>query len=149
MGGSVPVSHAPASSPLSAASNVTPASHTTPRNLPGSFHVRLSQADTQNALPMPKSRLSQAIALAASTPLDLDYPETQEPALATCWPAGSSTGLLQRLSPFSALSGPSYRGSLPPPAPAPVSGPAPPVQVVNSDIFARARMAAVQSLCCF
>ena len=37
----------------------------------------------------------------------------------------------------------SYRGTLPPLAP--VSGPAPSVQVVNSDIFARARVAAVQS----
>ena len=55
-------------------------------------------------------------------------PETQEPPLATCWPGGSSTALppsagvppdgaaATSQSPFSALSGPSYRGSPPLPA---------------------------------
>ena len=48
-------------------------------------------------------------------------------------------------SPFSLLSRPSHRGSPPPPALAPVSGPSPPLQFVNNDPFARARIAAVQS----
>ena len=47
-------------------------------------HVRLSQADTQTALPPPELWLSQVSTLAASTPFDLDSPETQDPAVATC-----------------------------------------------------------------
>ena len=48
-------------------------------------------------------------------------------------------------SPFAHVSGPTYRGAPPTPAPAPVSWPSPTVHLVNSDPFARARIAAVQS----
>ena len=41
--------------------------------------------------------------------------------------------------------GPTYRGEPPTPAPAPVSGPSPTIHLVNTDPFARARIAAVQS----
>ena len=117
-----------------------------PLNLAMVVHVRLSPADTaQPDLSAPNPRLSQVTTLAASTPVDPDLIETQEQPLAICWLVGSSTDLpppagtppdggpAERQSPFSALSGP-YRGC---PPPLPVSEPAP-VQVVNSDIFARA-----------
>ena len=48
-------------------------------------------------------------------------------------------------SPFARPDSPTYRGDLPLPAPAPVSGPAPPIHLANPDPFARARIAAVQS----
>ena len=48
-------------------------------------------------------------------------------------------------SPFAQSSGPTYRGDPPTPAPAPVSGPSPPVHLAHADPFARARIAAVQS----
>ena len=48
-------------------------------------------------------------------------------------------------SPFARPDTPTYRGDLPMPAPAPVSGPAPPIHLANPDPFACARIAAVQS----
>ena len=98
-------------------------------------------------------RLSQATTLAALTPLDPDS-LTRDLPVATCRPAGSSTDLPAPVgappdvaptvsqSPSSPFPGPSCRGSPPLPAPAPVSET---VQFVNSDPFARARIAAVQS----
>ena len=48
-------------------------------------------------------------------------------------------------SPFAHLGRPTYRGEPPAPAPASVSGSSPTVHFVNTDPFARARIAAVQS----
>ena len=109
---------------------------------PRAIHGRLSQLDTQPDPPALDPRLSQANTVAAPTLDDPDLSETLKQVQASCWVTGSFTDpplpdVPQ--SPFSA------RGNLPLPEPALVSGPALSVQVVNSDIFARARMAAVQS----
>ena len=80
------------------------------------------------------------------TPLLPRRPLTRTPgtALADLPLPGDAPGTPVTDSPsLPSLTASSYRGTLPPPAPTPVSGPAPSVQVVNSDIFARTRMAAV------
>ena len=93
-------------------------------------HVRLSRADTQTALPPPDPRLSQATTLAASSPLDTDCRPWLLAGLLIlppgCAPAASP-------SPFSALSGPSCRGS--PRRCQPLCR----FRVVNSDFFLHAR----------
>ena len=69
------------------------------------------------------------------------HPHQQEPS-------GASSQVLATPvspSPFAHLGGPTYRGEPPAPAPAPVSGPSATVHFVNTDSFARARIAAVQS----
>ena len=117
---------------------------------PRTVHVRLSQADTQPALRAPAVRLSQADTVVAPTP---DVPALTE---AAGWVTSSVTDLpppectpcppLEELPPPSCgMSASSCCGTLPPPAPAPVSGPAPTIHIMHGDIFARARIAAVQS----
>ena len=119
-----------------------------PAKPPRAVHGRMSQLDTQPDPPERDARLSQADNVAALTPDDPDLSETLEQAQASCWVTSSFSDPplpddalgtpAVPLSPFSALSAPSYRGNLSLPAPALV-------QVVNSDIFARARVAAMQS----
>ena len=113
---------------------------------PRTVHVRLSQADTQPALRAPAVRLSQADTVVAPTP---DVPAPTE---AAGWVTSSVTDLpppectpcppLEELPPPSCgMSASSCCGTLP----APVSGPAPTIHIMHGDIFARARIAAVQS----
>ena len=101
-------------------------------------------------------RLSQTSTIAASSqpdPLMLaptraraDPPDARFPALPQS-PGASLEDITTPVQapPFVQLSGPTYRGDPPTPAPAPVSGPSPPVHLAHADPFARARMAAVQS----
>ena len=80
------------------------------------------------------------------TPARADLPDAQFPAL----PQSPGAPLEDITTPIQASShaqssGPTYRGDPPQPAPAPVSGPSPPVHLAHADPFARARIAAVQS----
>ena len=100
-------------------------------------------------------RLAQASSVSA-----LAQPAAPAPSLAAqcdshaapCTDSRQSTGPFLLLpgpqvvqSPFARPDSPTYRGDLPLPAPALVSGPAPPIHLANPDPFARARIAAVQS----
>ena len=102
------------------------------------------------------SRMSQTSTIAASsqpdplmlapTPACADPLDARLPALPQS-PGASLEDITTPVQapPFVPLSGPTYRGGPPTPAPAPVSGPSPPVLLAHADPFARARMAAVQS----
>ena len=101
-------------------------------------------------------RLSQASTVAASSQLDalMLAPTPARGDFHSEWPPdgqqppGTSSQVSATPvspSPFAHVGGPTYRGVPPTPAPAPVSGPSPTVHLVNTDPFARARIAAVQS----
>ena len=114
---------------------------------PRAVHSRMSQLDTQPDLAALEPRLSQADTVAAPTD-EPDPSRTLEPVHESRWVTSSLTALLLPVvdppSPPN-LTAFTYRGTPPPPALSRVSGPAPSIQVVNSDLFARARLAAVQS----
>ena len=116
---------------------------------PRAVHGRLSQLDTQPDAAALDLRLSQADTVVAPTPDDPDPSGIPEQVQDSRWEANSfadpplpddapGTPVVVQ-SPFSGLSASSYRGILPLPALAPVSGFTPSVQVANSGIFARAR----------
>ena len=101
---------------------------------------RLSQASTVAALSQPDALML------TPTPARGDFhsewhPDSQQPSGTSSQVFGTPVSQ----SPFAHLGGPTYRGDLPTPAPAPVSGPSPTIHLVNTDPFARARIAAVQS----
>ena len=101
---------------------------------------RLSQASTVAALSQPDALML------TPTPARGDFhsewpPDSQQPSGTSSQVFGTPVSQ----SPFAHLGGPTYRGDPPTPAPAPVSGPSPTIHLVNTDPFARARIAAVQS----
>ena len=109
-----------------------------------------------NAAKRDAFRMSQTSTVAASSQLDalMLAPTPARGDVHGKWlhdnqqPSGPSLQVIATpvsSSPFAHLGGPTYRGELPTPAPAPVSGPSPTVHFVNSDPFARARIAAVHS----
>ena len=103
-------------------------------------YCRMSQTNTIAASSQPVSLML------TPTPARADLPDAQFPAL----PQSPGAPLEDITTPIQAsshaqLSGPTYRGDPPQPAPAPVSGPSPPVHLAHADPFARARIAAVQS----
>ena len=101
---------------------------------------RMSQTSTIAASSQPVSLML------APTSARVDLLDAQLPAL----PQSPGAPLEDITTPIQASlhaqsSGPTYRGDPPQPAPAPVSGPSPPVHLAHADPFARARIAAVQS----
>ena len=115
-----------------------------PPKPPRAVHGRLSQLESHPDPLAPDPRLSHADSVVAPTFDVPDPSSTLELAQESCWVVGSlidpplpdgvpGSLVVDPPSP-PGLTASSYRGTLPPPAP---------TQVLNSDISARARMAAV------
>ena len=125
-----------------------------PPKPPRAVHNRMSQFDTQTDPPALERRLSQADTVAALTPDDPDTSRTLTPVQASLLGDQLPRRLASSLRLATSCRGSAISSQPDCPlqsrhsaaaGPSAGSGPAASVLVVNSDIFARARMAAVQS----